>query len=93
MDIPRSINRPIQFLFWQVDEIYPGSLGLLYGIWFDQLLIGLGVGFVITRLYRWFRDRHPDGHLSHFLYWHGFYWEGPKTLPNPYVKRFYPSRQ
>ena len=41
MEIPRTINDPIQFLFWSLDEIYPVAVGLIWGIWFDQLLLGM----------------------------------------------------
>ncbi|WOG30232.1 type IV conjugative transfer system protein TraL [Endozoicomonas sp. 8E] len=39
MEIPRTINDPIQFLFWSLDEIYPVAVGLIWGVWFDQLLL------------------------------------------------------
>lgn len=93
MNIPRTINDPIQFLFWSLDEIYPVAVGLIWGIWFDQLLLGMLLGWLMIRVYRRFRDRHPDGHLSHRLYWLGFYFSKAKTLPNPYIRVFHPSRK
>ena len=50
MDIPRTINDPIQFLFWSLDEIYPVAVGLIWGIWFDQLLLGLFLGWMAIRV-------------------------------------------
>ncbi len=88
MDIP-----PIQFLFWSLDEIYTVAVDLIWGIWFDQLLLGMLMGWLMIRVYRRFRDRHPDGHLSHRLYWLGFYFSRSKTLPNPYVRVFHPCRK
>ena len=41
MEIPRTVNDPIQFLFWSLDEIYPVAVGLIWGIWFDRLLLGM----------------------------------------------------
>ena len=93
MEIPRTINAPIQFLFWSLDAIYPVAVGLIWGIWFDRLLLGLFLGMMAIRIYRRFRDRHPDGHLSHRLYWLGFSFSASKTLPNPYVRVFYPCRK
>ena len=78
---PRTINDPIQSLFWSLDEIYPVAVGLIWGIWFDQLLPGLFMGMLAIRVYRRFRDRHPDRHLSHRLYWLGFYFASARTLP------------
>ena len=46
MDIPRTINDLIQFLFWSLDEIYPVAVGLIWGIWFDQLLPGMLLGWL-----------------------------------------------
>ena len=59
MEIPRTINDPIQFLFWSLDEVYPVAVGLIWGIWFDHLLFGILLGIMAIRLYRRFRDRHP----------------------------------
>ncbi|WP_256484817.1 type IV conjugative transfer system protein TraL [Endozoicomonas sp. 4G] len=36
-------------------------------------MLGMLLGWMAIRVYRRFRDRHPDGHLSHQLYWLGFY--------------------
>lgn len=92
IDIPQYVDDPPNILFWQIDEVAPIGIGLVVGMMLNQAgLCTLG-GFVLTKLYRKFRDSRPEGHLVHMLYW----WLGisgakkAATFPNPFIRMFRP---
>lgn len=87
--LPRYVDDPPHFLLWSVDEFAPIGLGLLIGIMVGSPLMFLILGWISTGLYRRFRDGKPDGYILHWLYWRGFIPSKARTIPNPYMRRFY----
>ncbi|MBF0393338.1 MAG: type IV conjugative transfer system protein TraL [Alphaproteobacteria bacterium] len=88
--VPSRIDDPHHFLFWQVDEVAPWGLVLMLGIWLDHLGKFLLFGFVLVSVYKRFRDGRPDGYFLHLLYWLGFVRSRGRSMPNPFVRRFFP---
>ncbi|MTJ94327.1 MAG: type IV conjugative transfer system protein TraL [Desulfovibrio sp.] len=69
--IPRHIDAPFQFLFWQFDEILPVIVAAMFGVLLHQQLICFAIGLVIMNRWTKYRDNHPDGYALHALYWTG----------------------
>jgi conjugal transfer pilus assembly protein TraL len=73
-ETPKYIDAPPLILLWRVDDLVPIVLCLVIGIFTGNpgtmfKLIVLGV--LLVRLYSKYRERRPDGHALHFLYWYG----------------------
>ena len=90
VSIPSYIDDPSHFLLWSADEIAPLMLGLVIGILTGQALLLCLLGLAVTRLYRRFRDGHPDGYLLHTLYWAGLLPTKAQTIPNPFIRAYLP---
>jgi conjugal transfer pilus assembly protein TraL len=88
--IPARIDDPPHMLLWSVDELAPMVLGLSFGIFINHLLLCTFIGFLITTVYKKFRDNSPDGYLLHMLYHFGFLPSKGKSMLNPYVRRLFP---
>jgi len=93
--IPRLVDEPPSVLVWTLDELAPIMLGLVFGIFTGNVTILLGLGLVVTSLYKRFRDGRPDGYLNHLLYWIGIELRWPfgrqaQTIVNPFSNHFRP---
>ena len=88
--IPKTIDDPLHILLWSADEIVPFMVCMLTGMLIDQFIPSLAVGFIVVKSYRRFRDNHPDGYTLHALYWLGLLPSKATTIPNPFIRRFYP---
>ena len=71
--IPKYIDAPIQFLWWEMQE---GIIILLltFGsiIIFHQAIFGALVGVVIAAKYAKFKEENIKGYFTHFSYWFGY---------------------
>ena len=88
--IPKYIDDPPHLLMWSADEFVPIIIALVVGIFADQKLIFLAVGELGVKLYRRYRDGRPDGLPLHALYWIGLYPSKAWSMPNPFIRRFFP---
>ncbi len=88
--IPQRIDDPPHLLLWRADELAPLLLGLVFGVLLGQVLVCTFLGFVVTHVYKRFRDHRPDGYLLHGLYWLGFYISRAPSLRNPFVRSYLP---
>lgn len=89
--IPERVDEPPSMLLWSMDELVPPILFFLAGmILFDAGMKCMLLGFVVSYIYRRFRDSKPDGYLLHMMYWHGVPMFRSKTMLNPFIKRFFP---
>lgn len=88
--IPKRIDEPPTLLLWTIDELIPVVIGLLVGIMANQALIFTCIGLLLTRLYKKYRDNHPDGYFLHILYWYGFGFIKARSFPNPFVRELLP---
>ena len=68
--IPRRLNDPMKFLWWDADVFLvafaPVALGILAGSFFAGLLFGLTLGWVFGRL----KTGKHKAYALHALYWH-----------------------
>lgn len=71
--LPRTVDEPIQILFWRLDEAILPMLGLFLGAMFGFIVPlfigGIAVSFIYMRL----RIGMPEMFPIHLLYWNGFY--------------------
>lgn len=88
--IPRRIDEPPHLLLWSADELAPMLIGLVVGLVLGKALICTLAGFLVTNLYRRFRDSRPDGYLLHMIYWSGLLPSKARSLVNPFIRRFFP---
>lgn len=90
VEIPSHVDDPPHVLLWSADELAPVAIGLVMGVLTGNAFILTALGLVIAKLYRRFRDNHPDGFFLHVLYWFGLWPTKTRTMPNPYIRRFLP---
>jgi len=90
VNIPVEIDTPQQVLLWSVDEFAPFMLFLVLGNFLNHFFLGLGVGWLVSHLYRRFKNTRPDGYLLHLLYWVGLLPLVGRTMVNPYQREYAP---
>ena len=88
--IPQYVDDPPHVLFWQADEVAPIGLGLVLGVFFGMAGILTLAGDLMTRVYRKYRDRNPDGYLAHMIWWYtGIGGPKARSIPNPFINRLH----
>lgn len=88
--IPKHIDDPVTLLVWSADEFVPAAFLMILGMLIGQLLIMLILSVVVIKAYRRFRDNRPDGFPLHAAYWIGMLPSQAITIPNPFIREFYP---
>ena len=80
--VPRRLDDPPKFLFWDFDVaiVFMGvvMLGILAGFFLTSIVLGMLVGYLVQKA----KAGQQKGYGVHFLYWH---------LPMPMFKRTPPS--
>lgn len=68
--VPRLLDEPPKFLFWNFDVaiVFLGVLlfGILAGYFLTSLVVGAAAGYGIQRM----KTGQAKGYGLHFLYWH-----------------------
>ena len=84
--IPRYIDDPEQFLWFDFDEvlIFMGSLGI--GIIMELLIVSVIVGLAMAKALSKMKHGKPRGYLFHFLYWNGVI--SYNGLPQSHIREF-----
>ena len=83
--IPKYIDAPVQFLWWEMQEgllIVFLTIGSM--ILFHQALYGVVVGVLIASQYAKFKENNIRGYFTHYLYYFGFL--NVKKVVKPYQK-------
>lgn len=88
--LPKHIDDPVTLLIWSADEFAPAAFCLILGVLVGQVTVMLGVSVVAIKTYRRFRDSRPDGFPLHAAYWIGLLPSQAGTIPNPFIREFYP---
>tara|TARA_R110001583_G_scaffold1028_1_gene8890 strand:+ start:11816 stop:12100 length:285 start_codon:yes stop_codon:yes gene_type:complete len=89
--IPQRIDEPPHILMWSADELAPMLLGMVVGVMIGKAFICIAVGYLITNVYKKYRDNHPDGYLLHILYWWGLMGKkNSHSFKNPYARDYLP---
>ncbi len=73
VSIPRFIDSPTQFLFWEIDEVAIVVVCMGIGIVFEVLGPLLLAGLFITWQFRKFKMARMEGVLHHMAYWFGIF--------------------
>lgn len=69
--VPRYIDDPPQFLFWDLDEAMIVGGSFCFGILIGRPAIGMVAGVLLGRLIRKQRSGKSEGYFWHALYWLG----------------------
>ena len=89
--IPERIDDPPHMLLWSMDELVPPILFFVIGMLFlDAPMKTMLLGFLVSYVYRRFRESKPDGYILHMLYWYGVPLSRSQLMINPFIKRFLP---
>ena len=88
--IPKHIDDPVTLLVWSADEFAPAAFMLILGILIGQVTAMIVLSVIAIKAYRRFRDNRPDGFPLHAAYWVGMLPSKASTIPNPFIKEFYP---
>jgi conjugal transfer pilus assembly protein TraL len=88
--IPKHIDDPVTLLVWSADEFAPAAFMLILGILIGQVTAMTILSIIAIKAYRRFRDNRPDVFLLHAAYWVGMLPSKAATIPNPFIREFYP---
>lgn len=83
--IPRRLDEPGKFLFWERDIATIGMLGVLIGVATEFPISGLFLGLLFAYLYGKLKAGKHPGMATHLLYWVTGFPE-PKELPASHLR-------
>jgi conjugal transfer pilus assembly protein TraL len=69
LEIPRKLDEPPKFLFWDFDIAMLFFVGISFGILTGSMLIGLGTGLGMAWLWQKTKSGKSKGFAIHWLYW------------------------
>jgi len=90
VNIPTEIDSPQLVLLWSLDEFVPFMIFMVAGNFLNHFFMGLGAGWVVSHLYRRYKNTRPDGYLLHLLYWFGLAKLSGLTVVDPYRREYLP---
>ncbi len=83
--IPRRLDDPSKFLFWELDVAAIGFIGMIGGMLLGFPLSGLCVGVLLAFSYSKLKAGKHPGMMMHLLYWlTGSV--GTKALPHSHLR-------
>lgn len=68
--IPRRLDDPVQFFFWDADEAILVIFLTLMGALLGQILVGIAVGLLLSRAFARVKADGGRGVITRFLYWY-----------------------
>ena len=68
--IPRTLDDPPLFFIWEFDSAAVFLLSFMLGLVADQFILGVTVGFLLTKGYVKLKEEGGLGLLQRFMYWH-----------------------
>lgn len=68
--IPRRLDDPVQFFFWDADEAILVIFFTLMGALLGQILVGIVVGLLLSRAFARVKAESGRGVITRFLYWY-----------------------
>lgn len=71
--LPRTVDEPIQILFWRLDEALLPILGLMIGGIVGYMLPLFFGGVLFSFIYMRLRLGMPEMYVVHLAYWNGLY--------------------
>lgn len=85
--IPRYIDSPMQFAFWEIDELIPMAVLFLFGLIMNQLLYSFVLMWIAVSAYKRYKYSSRRGALVHGLFWFGVYSIGGR-MHNGLARRY-----
>lgn len=69
--IPRYIDSPLQFFFWEIDEFLIIAASFGAGIWFGgwYTLMSLPLGIYLSKVFKRYKANGLPGQLNHLAHW------------------------
>ncbi len=86
--IPRHLDDPPRFLFWDLDEALLFMLALIVGMLMQAFFIGCAVGAVLVVLYGKAKSGRHRAFALHLMYWHLPVGLGFKRTPPSYIREY-----
>lgn len=71
--VPKLIDAPMQFAFWEIDEVAPMIMLMAIGILTGTLTYMFLLMYFATKLYQRYKTTARRGALVHLLFYHGLY--------------------
>ena len=91
IEIPQHQEDPQWIIIWPIDELIPIMLAIGFGVFFEQVLLLLIIGYGVSRAYRTAKATRQNGFIQHWLYSKGIYpFTTTKTLKNTFTRKFIP---
>lgn len=70
IEVPRTLDAPARFLFWDFDYVMVASVGLVMGLMISGVTAGLVATVGLTWLWRRLRAGSGVDRVLALLYWH-----------------------
>jgi type IV conjugative transfer system protein TraL len=67
-EFPRTIDRPMLFLVWEVDEFALLLLPMVLSLIMRQMLIGIALGLLLMNAYIKVKRNRPENYFFH-MFW------------------------
>lgn len=71
--VPKLVDAPMQFAFWEIDEVAPMIMLMALGILTGTLTYMFLLMYFATKLYQRYKSTARRGALVHLLFFHGLY--------------------
>lgn len=71
--MPKTVDAPMQFAFWEIDEVAPMIMLMALGILTGTLTYMFLFMYFATKLYQKYKSTARRGALLHLLFYHGLY--------------------
>jgi len=68
--IPRTLDAPKMFFLWELDTAFIFIFWIILGALMQTIIIGLILGFFVTRAYSQLKAEGGRGLILRFLYWY-----------------------
>ena len=86
--IPRHLDDPPRFLFWDLDEAILFMLALILGIMVDLLFVGAASGVALVVAYGRAKSGRHHAFALHLLYWHLPVTLGFRRTPPSFIREY-----
>jgi conjugal transfer pilus assembly protein TraL len=86
--IPRHLDDPPRFLFWDLDEAILFMLALVLGLMVDLVFLGGATGVALVIAYGKAKSGRHRAHALHLMYWHLPVTLGFRRTPPSWIREY-----
>ena len=87
--IPKYLDEPEKFLFWNIDETMILGIPFITGVFFSSVDTGFLLGVAFLTLYKKVKGRGGKGFFKGWLYWNfPAQFSQLKSTPPSYIKEY-----